>query len=1363
MPKIDCFTKYGAKDLQDRFEELVEQGMPEKQAARQVVTERHKELHQELNDLKKQINKGQPKSKQLPIEPYKAYDPAPKIEAINKKYEAKEEIKPKPKPEPKAEPKITEPKPGDTVMVPSKHTKGAITYFRKEDGWYFTDSRGKEQKESPSQQDNITKEWQIAQGVLPEIERKNIAQKGKDVADWVRTLRPPSGTAQSNILGLPIAVYDTAIVTIANAIEAGASMAQVISDAIQEIKKQFPNWNQEKEFTDAVNQAAAFDKWMGDVMQNFPDATPEEIMEAIKEDYPNLDAEYLSELEQRVRKIVEAPKKEEPRGKVAPKEEKESGQKFDNKAIIGRILESENVSDDVKEILRPNLKYKVRSQAEARRVAKDLINEFGIDSALVMAESGKFHGDVNSAIFAVSLDKVYEEGIAANTPQEKLKTDEKWADIALRYQEAAESGGRFVSFIADFYKKNPAGLVIKTEKEFQKRQDEYFKGREKSTKEAFEELINTVEGKEIIAALVEEQVAKRTEQKKRRVYSKENENKVRSFFRNLKINTNNTGSYLIPPQLYNAAITIIEEAVIGGMSIARAIDQAVEYINERNQGKSWKVNEFKKDIKDGFEKLNAKRILTDEEKERILKKWRKKLGGLSEAEQNSLLNRAFTQLMEAGALDYDDFKRMYAQAVGLPTMTPEMAEKLKKLAEAINKPDELKTKLQQNPTEQGKLEYLKSLRDAEVAAKDLNELIGKEKWWVDTFVTIARLNTLGVVSLIGNVVYNISSMPVRFGVNLTATGLDYLLAGVQTVSDKMFGTKLYDGRQPYNVLKVQGGYVKGFKYGTQKAIEQTISGLTNRDYFQKEIRQNIQPLSGLQKFWRIMTRQERATLNSAVNSFMEGTMGWSAEAVARFLNLGDKPFRFASEYAKAEQLAQEKGLRGIDKEVFIIAPDDESAEIIRQHGEEMTLQQKNIVTQYLDAGGNALKRFIEDKGQDSKLLLGGIKILGYGTQPFLNTPLNAFVEFMNYAFPPIALAKAARAGIKGDTQLSTKHTAQAIIGMSIGYTAFQLVKAGLLRPDLEDDDTLKEMEGVMNYGRPGQLNWSGMLRYVAGENPEAQDGDSWVDVKYWGFVGMMLLAKANQYKETPQLDVKEQVAFQDMLSAFPSAIKIGLTEGVFSSTGNLFKALTLGGSYTDRWLLGMASVYQNAFQPQFIASLSRADNDYMRDTKGMTLSETAVNKIKERVWLADDLPKKINIWGEEIPSVPSGNDKYVWHFFSLNKKTVLDNEKFGYKLYSLYEKTKRADIFPPSIKREIRGVKLTPQEYEQYKILVGKQRKSMVDAYIKSNPKELVKDDIDKITDKLSSKYEMAKDIATKEFLAAYPNIQAKILAKSKK
>ena len=67
---------------------------------------------------------------------------------------------------------------------------------------------------------------------------KSISLKGKELADKIRGLRPQAGSAQANILGLPLAIYDTAIVTVANAVEKGAELIDAISEGVKYLRAQ---------------------------------------------------------------------------------------------------------------------------------------------------------------------------------------------------------------------------------------------------------------------------------------------------------------------------------------------------------------------------------------------------------------------------------------------------------------------------------------------------------------------------------------------------------------------------------------------------------------------------------------------------------------------------------------------------------------------------------------------------------------------------------------------------------------------------------------------------------------------------------------------------------------------------------------------------------------------------------------------------------------------------------------------------------------------------------------------------------------------------------------------------------------------
>jgi predicted component of type VI protein secretion system len=92
----------------------------------------------------------------------------------------------------------------------------------------------------------------------PEKEResapkKNIKVKGKELADKIRALRPKADSAQANLFGLAIGVYDTALVTIANLVEGGATLADAVQKVLADIK--FPSADDRKSFIDHLSDA----------------------------------------------------------------------------------------------------------------------------------------------------------------------------------------------------------------------------------------------------------------------------------------------------------------------------------------------------------------------------------------------------------------------------------------------------------------------------------------------------------------------------------------------------------------------------------------------------------------------------------------------------------------------------------------------------------------------------------------------------------------------------------------------------------------------------------------------------------------------------------------------------------------------------------------------------------------------------------------------------------------------------------------------------------------------------------------------------------------------------------------------------
>ena len=208
--------------------------------------------------------------------------------------------------------------------------------------------------------------------------------------------------------------------------------------------------------------------------------------------------------------------------------------KTNDKSILNRINSSENIPDSVKDKFKDDLKYEVKSKEEAKSIAKNIIKEYGTDDAVTLAEANKFHGDVNSFIFSEAINDTYIKESEAKTPEEKLKYAEQWADYAIRFDESARSKGRFISAISDFYKKSPLGIKFVENERRSEDFKKWYKAKESSYKEVFDELVQdpkfkSLIGEEVQKGLKEERAAQRQANRK----------KIEDFFENAKLKGNN--------------------------------------------------------------------------------------------------------------------------------------------------------------------------------------------------------------------------------------------------------------------------------------------------------------------------------------------------------------------------------------------------------------------------------------------------------------------------------------------------------------------------------------------------------------------------------------------------------------------------------------------------------------------------------------------------------------------------------------------------------------------------------------------------------------------------------------------------------
>jgi hypothetical protein len=1045
---------------------------------------------------------------------------------------------------------------------------------------------------------------------------------------------------------------------------------------------------------------------------------------------------------------------------------------FKNKSILKRMIESKNINEKTKEKFKQNLKYQVKSQDEARELAKNIIKEYGIDDAVELADANKFHGDVNAMIFNEALDSLYELESKAKTPQEKAEIASKWADISMRYDESARSQGRFISAIADFYRKSPLGFRLKEEAKRNEAFKDWIKNKEQGYKEVFEAIKEEPEFKELIKAEVEGEL------KKERVESRQkNRKKIEDFFDNAKLKGNNIYAVPIPPPLINGALEIMKKAVLAGESVTYAVNLAIEHISETV--KDWDKEKFRKEYEEKLNSLEGKSKkseveLTEEKKLKILERYRKKMKGLSDSEKEEVIRRAFKKLVENNALEYDDFKEIISDVIGLGKMDDVQKNQLEQYVKDINDVEVKAEEAREKRTDESLNDFYNASKKAEKSATELGRIVYSKPELVNRITSIMQLNTLGIPSLINNPIFNIFNQAlVRFPKSVIVSVLDKMISSGAKALGKEY--------QPQtNVLLSQIPFWQGAKEGGKQSIEQFWNGMTNKDYFQKEVKTaQIHPFTSMGEIWDFVKGKKHLSWKQVIDKGLQGTVGVPAEIVARSLNIGDKYQRFGAEKAEAKIIANDYGLKGLDEKIFFTFPKEEayrieiskgaSEEVAKKRaeevekriisaGEESTFQQENIINNIITGIGKAYDNvanentFFKTMGKVGQI----IKVMN---MPFIKIPLNSYWSYLNLVNPELALMQSfvyggsaaikkikGREGASNDFEQSKKWFAHAATGMALLSVAGMLAKQGLIKGSNDKEDTKKEREGEKAFEQQHTILINGLN----------------IDLKWFGVLGNILNLQANKLEQmTPEqrqngIDLIDEILYNAKVSSLEQ-----FDNGVFSNASSLINALHNGGAFADAYAMNLFNMGTNIFQPAMFAQLSRAQMPYDYTTKADSFIEELKNNMAARSGVVRVLtghypPSKIGIWGDEIKR----SDDVFLRYFSISKN---NKNNFAQPIYEDYKKTGDIGFFPPAVKSEINGIKLNTEQARKLQILIGQERKKSIEPYV-NNMAEIgsplfygkkYKDlSIERKKDALRIIYELGAISGKEKFLLFYPEFK---------
>lgn len=971
---------------------------------------------------------------------------------------------------------------------------------------------------------------------------------------------------------------------------------------------------------------------------------------------------------------------------------------------LGKRIESSREPSSIRKKVAIGDKYIPKKIIKTDQEAKDILEEWNDDEfaeRVIRDKSYDIPGETRGAIAAQLYAKYRDAGKATKDKVEKNRLFDRAADLAVWVSQNLTRAGQETAIAGKIWKAMISDediLVTAINRQQQQAAN-------KALDPVRAELQHTREQIEAeIRRQVTEQVEGRLKSAKR--ITEEQKKKIADTFDALKIKdvegTANDVVRVVGAAVWNGSVEAVKRAVLTGADVANAVQAGIDYVRRNYKGTDFDEEEYRSMLAPAVQqmattKADASKIDADKVKTPKLSGKRKK----------SFLNDV-VEAHNSGTLTDERFEQLYAKYLGVKPLSGDDQAFVREVASIISEAEKFSEEVKNNFTKENLDKYKNLFAKAQKANKELSRLAAQPGSIWDTLSTIMQGNLLGSISLVRNVYSNIAFQPLRFVSTVIGTIPDRIVSGLAKLEilSKEYKNPTID------LLALQKGYFSGSWDGLMEGASQLKTGQLAEERELRDISTKFDPVAAVRR-WSDADR----TLSHKLNDWIEGTIGWPAEGMFRLLNLGDKPFRRAAERARAFEIGQQNGLKDQELLKFVLFPDAESAQIIDQAGKEATFQDENKAAKLIQ---NLINTVLAS-------LPGPLKLIAKSQIPFVRTPVNLLLETLNYALPPVTFARGVQNIARGNRRTGNVQIGQAVVGLMIWQTAKMLLQAGLMTAGDDDKEGKSVERRSIQYDTapPNSINITAMSRMMAGGQAAPADEDIWINYKDLGIMGILMHHYSNSYFHS----VKEgKEPFQNMgveISGGAATRIIGssLEQSFLQGTNTLLEAVKdPEGAAGDRWLINTTDALTSIAVPRTISTISTASDDFIRDAKDDKLWQAMKNAFKQKVFMGDELPARVNLWGEKITGNPEGRNRMVYYLFDPTKFKEVQTDDFKWKIYSAWKESGYDDHWLPSMPQRrvtIKGVKikLTPAEYAKYATLVGEQRRDQVAAYAKHKKK----------------------------------------------
>jgi hypothetical protein len=236
-------------------------------------------------------------------------------------------------------------------------------------------------------------------------------------------------------------------------------------------------------------------------------------------------------------------------------------------------------------------------------------------------------------------------------------------------------------------------------------------------------------------------------------------------------------------------------------------------------------------------------------------------------------------------------------------------------------------------------------------------------------------------------------------------------------------------------------------------------------------------------------------------------------------------------------------------------------------------------------------------------------------------------------------------------------------------------------------------------------------------------------------------------------------------SLLPETLSFAFNQSFLKGTNSLLSAMMDGsGATLDKWISDYYGVVASIPFPNTLTAVSRSMRETMpekfqiKDVPGDGV-ERMINVFGEVLSrrlpsMDEDMPRRIDIWGREVPQTPEGADPIAYNFFDVTKGREVSYDPITLGIYKIFKATDDGDVVPPKPLRNftLRNVqyRLDPELYEKYARMRGRASRRAAEAMFADNTFKRMKDE-DKVT-VLRSAYARVGDDVRKEFISKYEN-----------